>query len=137
MIAAAPVLPLADAAVETIDLDREMLAPYRVPARFRWGSRQILPTYRLALDSLAERLVSRPALRVEIQGHTDATGGRRENLALSIGRADAVRRYLIARGVPADRIRTVGFGAARPMADNRTRAGRAQNRRVELQRAPD
>lgn len=137
MIAAAPVLPLTDAGVETIDLTREILAPYRVPARFEWGSRQILPSYRPVLDSLAERLVARPALRVEIRGHTDATGGRRENLALSIARASVVRRYLIARGVPAERIRTVGFGAARPMADNRSREGRAQNRRVELQRAPD
>jgi outer membrane protein OmpA-like peptidoglycan-associated protein len=123
--------------VETIDLDRDILGPHRVPARFPWGSRRISPVFRPALDSLAERLVATPELVVEIQGHTDATGGRRANLALSLARADAVRRYLVRRGVPSERIHTRGFGSSRPAADNRKPAGRALNRRVELQRAEE
>jgi OOP family OmpA-OmpF porin len=87
------------------------------------------------LDSLAAVLASTPALIVEIQGHSDATGSRRANLRLSRARAEAVSRYLVRRGVPARRIVTRGFGAARPMADNRSAAGRATNRRVELHRA--
>jgi outer membrane protein OmpA-like peptidoglycan-associated protein len=129
--------PTALPPVETIDLDRDILGPHRVPARFPWGSRRISPAFRPALDSLAERLVATPELVVEIQGHADATGGRRANLALSLARADAVRSYLVHRGVPAERIHTRGFGSSRPAADNRKPAGRALNRRVELQRAGD
>lgn len=133
----APAMPaiVATAPVETIDLDREILGPHRTPVHFRWGSRHVPAADRFVLDSLAAVLASTPALIVEIQGHSDATGSRRANLRLSRARAEAVSRYLVRRGVPARRIVTRGFGAARPMADNRSAAGRATNRRVELHRA--
>ena len=133
---AEPVEPV-EPAVETIDLDRDILGPHRVPVRFAWGSRRIPAGYRPVLDSLATRLAAAPSLVVEIQGHADSTGGRRANLALSRARATAVRGYLLARGVAPERVIAMGFGADRPIADNQTGAGRALNRRVELHRADD
>jgi outer membrane protein OmpA-like peptidoglycan-associated protein len=122
------------ATTDPIDLDRDVLAPHRVPAHFAWASRHIPARAKPALDSLATRLVALPQLVVEIQGHTDATGSARANLALSRARALEVRRYLIMQGVPAEQIRIRGLGAAGPVGDNRTRAGRSLNRRVELHR---
>jgi outer membrane protein OmpA-like peptidoglycan-associated protein len=123
--------------VETVDLDREILAPHRIPAHFAWGSRHIQPSARAGLDSLATRLVETPELLVEIQGHADATGSRRANMVLSRARAQQVRRFLISRGVPPERIRIRGLGATTPVGDNRTAAGRSLNRRVELHGATD
>ena len=128
--------PAATPPVETIDLDREILGPHRTPVHFPWASRRVPAACRPVLDSLAALLVSTPALTLEIQGHTDATGSSRANLRLSHARAEVVRRYLVRRGVPADRVVAHGFGAGRPVADNRTASGRASNRRVELHRSP-
>jgi len=118
--------------VATIDLDRDVLGPYRTPVHFAWGSRHLPAASRPVLDSLAAVLVMTPELQVEIQGYTDATGGRRANLRLSRARAEAVRQYLMDRGVPSARIVTRGFGAERPAADNSSEAGRELNRRVEV-----
>ncbi|MBN1984202.1 MAG: OmpA family protein [Chitinivibrionales bacterium] len=86
------------------------------------------------LDEIAESLVEWPEVRVEIQGHTDNTGKPAKNLELSQQRAETVRQYLIGKGVAADRLTAVGYGKERPIADNKTASGRAQNRRVELNR---
>ena len=67
-----------------------------------------------------------------VEGHTDSTGKPETNMKLSQARADTVRRYLVDGGVPADQIRTQGVGQDRPIADNKTSAGRAKNRRVEV-----
>jgi OOP family OmpA-OmpF porin len=85
-----------------------------------------------ALDRLIAVLEVCPAGNVEIQGHTDATGARAKNLALSRDRAQAVRDYLVERGVSANRLSAVGFGPDRPVATNRTDSGRARNRRIEF-----
>jgi outer membrane protein OmpA-like peptidoglycan-associated protein len=121
-------------AADSIDVDRDVLGPHRIPAHFAWASRHIPANAKPGLDSLASSLVALPTLVVEIQGHADATGSARSNLALSRARAQEVRRYLMARGVPAERIRIRGVGATTPVADNRTRKGRSLNRRVELHR---
>jgi outer membrane protein OmpA-like peptidoglycan-associated protein len=86
------------------------------------------------LDSIARYLVAAPELRVEIRGHTDATGSYRRNLTLSQARADVVRLYLHQRGVALDRMVARGFGPDIPVASNGTEAERARNRRVELRR---
>jgi OOP family OmpA-OmpF porin len=86
------------------------------------------------LDSIARQLAAKPDLRVEIRGHTDSTGSYRRNLTLSQARADVVRLYLHQRGVPLDRMVARGFGPDIPVASNRSEAGRARNRRVELRR---
>jgi outer membrane protein OmpA-like peptidoglycan-associated protein len=127
-----PPVGSATRAVETIDLDREILAPHRTPVHFGWGSRRLPAAFRSVLDSLALRLAATPELIVEVQGHADSTGSRRANLRLSRVRAEAVRRYFEARGVRPGQVISRGLGDTRPLADNRTTAGRAQNRRVEL-----
>ena len=84
------------------------------------------------LDEVAQALKDNPKLNVEIQGHTDSQGSDRANLKLSQRRADAVRVYLIKRGITSDRMVAKGYGETTPIADNRTSEGRAQNRRVEF-----
>lgn len=67
-----------------------------------------------------------------VEGHTDSTGTKDKNMVLSQARAETVRKYLVDGGIPADQIRAVGIGQDRPVADNKTAAGRAKNRRVEV-----
>ena len=70
--------------------------------------------------------------RIEIGGHTDSSGPRGLNVRLSRERARAVRQYLLGRGIPPARLSATGYGPDRPIADNQTDKGRAQNRRVEF-----
>ena len=83
------------------------------------------------LDRLAREVRSCPGT-LRIEGYTDTVGRGRVNRALSDKRAAAVREALIARGVPAARLKARGFGARRAIADNSTEAGRAKNRRIEF-----
>ena len=84
------------------------------------------------LDAAALVIKNHPDLRIEIEGHTDDRGSDTFNLKLSDGRAAAVRKYFVKKGVPAERLSSKGHGEAQPIADNKTWKGRAQNRRVEL-----
>jgi outer membrane protein OmpA-like peptidoglycan-associated protein len=84
------------------------------------------------LDRIADLLVQRPTLTARVEGYTDSSGREEVNLALSQARAEAVREALVKRGVGAGRIEATGYGEARPIADNATRAGRDRNRRIEL-----
>ncbi len=69
---------------------------------------------------------------IELQGFTDSTGSESYNINLSQRRAENVLRYLVSKNVPLFRVSIVGLGEANPVADNKTRAGRDQNRRVEV-----
>jgi outer membrane protein OmpA-like peptidoglycan-associated protein len=69
---------------------------------------------------------------VLVEGHTDSTGKYESNIKLSERRAEAVRTYLVKKGVQPDRLEAKGFGPDRPVADNKTAAGREANRRVEF-----
>jgi len=71
-----------------------------------------------------------PDIKVSIEGHTDNTGKAETNQKLSENRAAAVKKYLISKGISADRLTTVGYGAEQPIEDNKTAAGKAKNRRV-------
>ncbi|MEM7158648.1 MAG: OmpA family protein [Myxococcota bacterium] len=84
------------------------------------------------LDQAVKVLTDYPALRVEISGHTDNKGKRPKNLTLSQERADAVKNYLVEKGVDASRIETRGAGPDEPVGDNATKEGRQQNRRIEF-----
>jgi outer membrane protein OmpA-like peptidoglycan-associated protein len=86
------------------------------------------------LDQIAESLREWSEVKIEIQGHTDKAGTAAKNLELSQKRAETVRQYLIDKGIAADRLTAVGYGPDRPIASNKTAAGRALNRRVELTR---
>ena len=84
------------------------------------------------LDEVAASLLAHPQVRIEIAGHTDASGSRALNQRLSLARAMAVRAYLAQKGVSPDRMVARGYGPDRPVATNQTAAGRAENRRVEI-----
>jgi len=100
--------------------------------QFETGSAVITAPMRQTLDKVAEVLRQHPGTQVSIIGHTDNVGGAAANQRLSEQRAEAVRRELVAKGVRADRLVTVGRGATEPRASNDTAAGRAANRRVEM-----
>jgi outer membrane protein OmpA-like peptidoglycan-associated protein len=85
------------------------------------------------IDDISRILVDNPQVKVvTIEGHTDSTGSAERNLLLSQQRADAVKTFLVRKGVAPERIDAKGFGQTRPVADDRTPAGRAKNRRVEF-----
>lgn len=85
------------------------------------------------LQSVGELLKQQPALRLEIQGHTDNVGAADLNRRLSEARAAAVKQYLVANfAIASHRLMTAGFGDSQPVGDNKTEQGRAANRRVEL-----
>jgi outer membrane protein OmpA-like peptidoglycan-associated protein len=84
------------------------------------------------LNIVTSVLTSNPKLRVSIEGHTDNKGKADYNRKLSKKRADSVKKYLVSKGIAADRLATVGYGPDKPIAENRTKAGRAANRRVEF-----
>jgi peptidoglycan-associated lipoprotein len=84
------------------------------------------------LDDAIAKLQANPTLNVTIEGHCDSIGTVEYNLALGERRANSVREYLVSRGIAAGRLRTVSYGEERPIADNNTAAGRAQNRRAHL-----
>ncbi|HZE90789.1 MAG TPA: OmpA family protein, partial [Rhizobacter sp.] len=99
---------------------------------FDVNSAAIKPELRSVLDPFAASLRDDPNVRLSIIGHTDNTGSDAVNNPLSVERAQSVRDYLSARGVPASRIDTAGRGEREPIADNNTASGRARNRRVEM-----
>jgi len=85
------------------------------------------------LDKIVELLQDNPGLLIQLNGHTDAVGNAAANQKLSENRAKAVVEYLVAKGISADRLRYKGFGATKPLDSNDTEAGRARNRRTEMQ----
>jgi len=85
-----------------------------------------------SLDALADTLKVHPELHLTIEGHADNTGNVSQNQLLSQQRADAVKSYLIKKGIPSDRITAIGYGQNRPVSDNKTIQGKAANRRVEF-----
>ena len=101
---------------------------------FRSGSAQLTAGSITSLTRMAEVLAEHPEIRVEVRGHTDATGSAELNRELSQRRAVAVRDVLIQLGVAPSRVTAVGFGQDYPIASNDTAEGRAKNRRVELHR---
>jgi peptidoglycan-associated lipoprotein len=102
--------------------------------RFGFDQAQLSPEARAALDAFAAQLVAENRnVYIEIQGHTDSVGAPQYNEQLGLERAEAVRRYLsVAHGIPLHRMAVISYGESAPVADNGTRDGRAQNRRVVL-----
>jgi OOP family OmpA-OmpF porin len=100
---------------------------------FDFDKAVIKPAGKAVLDGLVADLSRVNVETIIAVGHTDATGSDSYNQGLSIRRVEAVKAYLVSKGVPADRIKTEGKGEAQPVASNQTREGRAQNRRVEVE----
>lgn len=97
---------------------------------FEHDRTELLPRSFFELDKLIALFDRHPGMSIEIEGHTDKTGGASYNLDLSQRRAETVRQYLIGRGVDAGMVSARGFGSSRPVADNDSEAGRQRNRRV-------
>jgi outer membrane protein OmpA-like peptidoglycan-associated protein len=94
---------------------------------------ELLPSAQAKLGEVAQALTQQDGQsKIIVEGHTDSQGGASFNQDLSQRRAQAVRDYLVTRGMAADRITSQGFGLTRPIADNGTAEGRADNRRVEI-----
>jgi outer membrane protein OmpA-like peptidoglycan-associated protein len=100
---------------------------------FKTDEATLLPTATTKLNEVADALLrGNPDANITIEGHTDSTGTRDHNMVLAQQRADSVKGALVAHGVAPDRIRSVGVGPDRPVADNKSPEGRANNRRVEI-----
>ena len=84
------------------------------------------------LDTAAQSILQVPGVNLQVAGHTDNVGSAASNQTLSQQRADAVRQYLVGKGVPAGQLTAAGFGASQPIAANDSPEGRAQNRRIEF-----
>ena len=98
---------------------------------FEFDSSRLTPEARSILNDVAETMMAYPDVKVDVEGHTDSIGPDAYNLALSERRANAVKRYLVQQGVPAERMTPVGYGETIPIDTNDTEEGRANNRRVE------
>jgi len=99
---------------------------------FQTGRSSLTESSFAVLNEVAASLKAHPEVRVEVAGHTDATGTREVNRRLSLQRAQAVMAYLARQGVEPSRMEAKGYGPDEPIAPNSTAEGRAQNRRVEL-----
>ena len=110
----------------------EQLIALRRQVLFDFGASELTEDAGPVLDQVANALLTGAVLRVEVQGHTDNVGGAAVNQALSEARAQSVRAALITRGVPRETLIARGYGPQRPVADNGTEVGRAQNRRVQF-----
>lgn len=99
---------------------------------FAFDSAQLTPTAMATLDGIVGKLSDANVIGIKVDGHTDSVGSDAYNQGLSLRRADSVVAYLTSRGVSAGKLSAQGFGESRPLADNGSDAGRAQNRRVEI-----
>ena len=99
---------------------------------FATGSFKLLPKSYKSLDEVAAIMKTDDLLKIQIDGHTDSQGDAAKNMALSENRAKAVKDYLVSKGVPEASTSSAGYGVTKPIADNKTAAGRAKNRRVEM-----
>lgn len=99
---------------------------------FEKGKYALLPVARQNLEQVAEALKMQPETTLTVAGFTSSTGSQEFNQSLSQDRAESVRDYLVSRGIPDERIETIGYGQDRPVASNDTSEGRAMNRRVEI-----
>lgn len=118
-----------------VDVQREgdtirLQAPENIT--FDTNRADVKPQFQPVLDQLGASINQYPDTLVRIEGHTDSTGSAAYNQTLSENRANSVRGYLSQRGVSASRLEAIGYGFSRPVADNNTAEGRAQNRRVEV-----
>ena len=99
---------------------------------FATGSSKLLAKSYPSLDNVVKILQDNPSYKVDIEGHTDTTGTHEKNMVLSNDRAASVKAYLVSKGINESRISSAGFGPDRPIATNKTAAGKAKNRRVEM-----
>ncbi|WP_169729260.1 OmpA family protein [Solimonas soli] len=156
--APAPLAPVAEAPVEVVPVEPPPAPPPPSPVckqfapgetlnldgckagdklvlhgvNFEFDKASLTVNAKTLLDQVVSELSRHPDIKVEIDGHTDSKGADAYNLKLSQRRADAVKAYLVAHGIAAERMTTQGYGETMPIGDNSTEDGREENRRVEL-----
>jgi OmpA-OmpF porin, OOP family len=106
---------------------------YAADAFFDFDKATLKPEGKAKLDELASKIKSFTLEVVIAVGHTDSVGSDAYNQKLSLRRAEAVKAYLVSKGIEANRVYTEGKGEKQPLADNKTADGRAKNRRVEIE----
>lgn len=106
---------------------------YAADAFFDFDKAVLKPEGKAKLDDLVGKVKGINLEVIIAVGHTDATGPDGYNQKLSVKRSEAVKAYLVSKGIDKNRVYTEGKGEAQPVADNKTRAGRAKNRRVEVE----
>lgn len=99
---------------------------------FDFGKYELKNESQVELDKLVQFMKDNPAVKILVEGHTDNVGATADNLKLSDNRARAVLNYLVTNGIKQERLSAKGFGAAKPISDNKTEEGRALNRRTEI-----
>lgn len=125
----APPPPAAPPAVATNQSTIELTET----VQFETDSATLVEHSKALLDAVATELKAHPEItKIRIEGHTDSTATREHNQALSTQRANAVKAYLVTKGIAATRLTTAGLGQDKPVADNASEAGRDKNRRVEF-----
>lgn len=117
----------------------ELMIYYELPfsvtlsnLQFETGKTAIQSSSYPSLNQLAEYLIRKKTQKITIAGHTDNVGDPAANNALSLNRAEAVKKYLVSKGVPVGLLQTKGYGDSKPIADNSTETGRSMNRRTEI-----
>lgn len=124
--------------VKEVVVTKEIAAPsgdgrmLLMGANFAFNSNRLKPEGYPILYHAAKIMHQNPDMNIEIQGYSDAIGSEKANKSVSLKRANTVKNYLVARGISASRISTVGLGEANPIGDNKDAAGRAMNRRIEF-----
>jgi len=101
---------------------------------FETGKSAIKAESENIVDELYQMLKENPDLKIIVEGHTDNVGNSASNKSLSEQRSLSVKSALVAKGISADRIKTIGYGQDKPIADNGTEEGKAKNRRVEIKK---
>lgn len=113
--------------------DKGLVLSYKKPINFAYNSDEIASESLPQIRATARALKKYPNSTVRVAGYTDSLGDPNYNVDLSQRRAKAVAMQLVKDGVPAQNVSFIGYGAANPVASNKTKEGRAQNRRVELE----
>ncbi len=99
---------------------------------FEYNSASIKKSSYSLLDSIVDVTKECPKAQLSVEGHTDWDGSKKYNKILSSKRANAVKIYLISKGISSDRLESIGYGESKPIADNKTFEGKNKNRRIEF-----